>query len=146
MSSLFDDNHSENLAQGESQWITGLNFIYASGQPLTTPGSAYYLNTVPDWKGTPKVPDNDPSYLLYPGAINGTRLPAYSRLDFSFGYEKNYGSWKLGVTLQIYNIGNRQNIWFVNYNQEKSGDTVVQTVKEVNMLPLLPSLGVTITF
>ncbi len=146
ISSLFDDSHSENLSPGESQWVGGLNFIYASGQPLTTPGSAYYANTVPDWRGVSEVPENNPGYLLYPGSINGTRLPAYSRLDFSLGYEKNYGNWKLGVTLQIYNIGNRKNIWFVNYKQEKIGDSIVQTIEEVNMLPLLPSLGFTITF
>lgn len=146
ISSLFDDSHSENLLPGESQWVGGLNFIYASGQPLTTPGSAYYANTVPDWRGASEVPENNPGYLLYPGSINGTRLPAYSRLDFSIGYEKNYGNWRFGVTLQVYNIGNRKNIWFVNYKQEKIGDSIIQTIEEVNMLPLLPSLGFTITF
>ncbi|MBK6682508.1 MAG: hypothetical protein IPG53_22180 [Ignavibacteriales bacterium] len=48
--------------------------------------------------------------------------------------------------MQIYNIGNRKNIWFVNYKQEQVGDSMVQTVEEVNMLPILPSLGFTITF
>jgi hypothetical protein len=146
LTSLFGGDQSGNLVAGESQWVSGLNFIYATGQPLTTPGSAYFTNTVPDWQGVPGVPDNHPGYQLYPGSINGTRLPAYTRLDFSLGYEKNYGSWKLGVTLQIYNIGNRKNIWFVNYKQEQVGDSMVQTVEEVNMLPILPSLGFTITF
>ncbi|OGU55338.1 MAG: hypothetical protein A2V66_03945, partial [Ignavibacteria bacterium RBG_13_36_8] len=37
-----------------SKWKLGINFIYASGQPLTLPGSAYYSNPLPDWNTVPR--------------------------------------------------------------------------------------------
>ncbi|OGU55339.1 MAG: hypothetical protein A2V66_03950 [Ignavibacteria bacterium RBG_13_36_8] len=67
-------------------------------------------------------------------------------MDLSITYEKNFGTWTLSPYLQIFNIGNRKNLWFVLYENEYKDNVLVQTVKEVNMLPILPSLGVTIKF
>lgn len=134
------------MKPGSSRWLVSLNFIYTTGQPLTIPGSAYYVNTAPDWDGIPRDPENDPAYTLYPGTINDFRLPDYIRMDLSITYKKQYDGWTLEPYLQIFNLGNRQNVWFINYKTEVEGDVVKQTVEEVNMLPLLPSLGVTIMF
>jgi outer membrane receptor protein involved in Fe transport len=120
-----------------SKWLMGLNFVYASGQPITTPGSTYLIRT---------TPDDESGFALYPGGINELRLPAYARLDVSITYEKQFKHWSIAPYLQIFNIGNRKNVWFVQYNAEEQGGTVDQKVETVHMFPLLPSLGVNFKF
>ena len=122
----------------KSKWQLGVNFIYTSGQPITTPGSAYFVNTAPNF--------NFFDFKLYPSDINAYRLPAYARIDVSLTYEKRYKTWTLAPYLQIYNIGNRKNVWFVQYKQSIEGNKIVQDIKPVHMFPLLPSLGVNFKF
>jgi hypothetical protein len=97
-----------------SKWNMGINFVYSSGQPITTPSSAYLTNALPDWGNLPNSQGGYNSYNLYPSAINAHNLPDYIRMDLSINYEKDYGSWSLNPYLQIINIGNRQNVWFVS--------------------------------
>ena len=125
-----------------SNWNLGVIFVYASGQPITVPSSAYYTNTLPDWEGIP----GQNKYNLYPGEINSFQLPAYVRMDLSLTYTKNYGSWSISPYLQIFNIGNRQNLWFIEYNDRLEDGKIVQEIEKINMLPLIPSLGITIKF
>jgi hypothetical protein len=129
-----------------SSWNMGVNFVYASGQPITVPGSAYYVSSMPDWNNTDNQNAGNSSYKLYPSDINSFNLPPYIRMDLSITYEKNYGSWSLSPYLQIINIGNRQNVWFVQYNEENTNDKIIQETETVTMLPLLPSIGVNIKF
>lgn len=142
----FDLNGLLGFGSENSSWKMGINFVYASGQPLTLPGSAYYSNRLPDWQDLNGSGENNPNYNLYPGEINSFRLPDYIRMDLSITYEKDYGSWSLSPYLQIFNIGNRKNLWFIQYQHEIVDGNIIQTVEEVNMLPILPSLGVTIKF
>lgn len=134
---LFNTNVFED---GNSKWLIGFNFVYSTGQPITMPGSAYAVNKMPDWYV------NKENILLYPTAINSVKLPPYARLDFSLTYEKNYGSWTLAPYLQIFNLGNRKNVWFIRYKTEIKENKILQEVETVNMLPLLPSIGVNIKF
>jgi outer membrane cobalamin receptor len=134
---LFNTNIFED---GNSKWLIGINFVYSTGQPITMPGSAYVVNKMPDWYV------NKENMLLYPTDINSIKLPAYARLDFSLTYEKNYGSWTLAPYLQIFNLGNRKNVWFIQYKTELKDKGIYQEVKTINMLPLLPSIGVNIKF
>lgn len=120
-----------------SRWKMGLNFVYATGQPITAPGSTYLIRT---------TPDDDDGFAVYPGAINAIRLPAYARLDLSLTYEKQFKHWSIAPYLQVFNIGNRKNVWFVQYDYEDRNNTVDQKVDAVYMFPILPSLGVNFTF
>ena len=129
-----------------SKWNLGINFVYSSGQPITTPSSAYFTNRLPDWDNLSNSTGGNNSYNLYPSQINSKKLPDYIRMDLSINYEKNYGSWSLNPYLQIINIGNRSNVGFVSYEDEIVNGKVQQTVDQVNMLPLLPSIGVNIKF
>lgn len=132
--------------KSSSRWILGLNFIYSSGQPLTLPGSAYFVNTMPDWNNSNASGESLPSYHLYPGNINSYNLPDYARLDLSITWEKDFGNWSIAPYLQIFNLGNRKNLWFIQYQEEKTGNTIKQKIEKINMLPLLPSLGISIKF
>ncbi|MFH1525176.1 MAG: TonB-dependent receptor [Bacteroidota bacterium] len=129
-----------------SEWKLGVNFIYASGQPLTIPSSAYYTNLLPDWGDIQNPYGSSNQYNLYPGAINSFTLPDYIRMDLSLTYEKNYETWTLAPYLQIFNTGNRKNTWFIVYDHDEVDGKIIQTIEKANMLPLLPSIGVNIKF
>ena len=121
------------------QWKLGIGFVYATGQPLTTASSIYVNRPMPDqnfYHG----------YNLYPGDINSFRLPPYIRLDFSLTYVRHYKHFTLEPFLQVFNITNRKNVWFITYEDELEGQKIVQKTETVGMLPTLPSIGVNIQF
>jgi hypothetical protein len=128
----------EGFKYDRARWLFGMNFVYSSGQPITLTSSTYYSNSVPD--------QNFNQLFLYPTAINIFRLPAYSRLDLSLTYEHHYESWVLAPYIQIFNIGNRENVWFIQYENDETDDKIVQTVDTFNMFPLLPTIGVRVKF
>ncbi len=132
---------------GKSRWLISLNLVYMSGQPLTVPSSAYLTNYFPDLDSyLANTRQGGEDYSIYPSAINAYRLPYYGRIDLSITYEKKYASWQLSPYLQIYNTFNRQNVWFIRYTDESTGDEVIQKPKTIYMLPFLPTIGVTVTF
>ncbi|MEJ2053139.1 MAG: TonB-dependent receptor, partial [Calditrichaceae bacterium] len=115
-------------------WHVGLNLVYSSGQPYTEPGSGYIIGS------TPNAPERYVEYA--PTSINNIRFPDYARMDVSLIYRKKFRPFALETYIQIYNIGNRRNVWFVNYEYENGKPDA----KEVTMLPLLPTLGLNIKF
>lgn len=124
----------------DKQWTLGLNLTYFSGQPITLPGSVYLSNNVPDWDL------NKNSLAIYPSTINEFRLPYYARLDFSLTYTIQYDDWSLAPYLQVFNVLNRRNVWFISYENTIENNSVNQEVEKVNMFPILPSIGVHIRF
>lgn len=129
-----------------SSWLLGLNFIFTTGQPITVPASVYFVNALPAWNDYGAGIQNLPSYQLYPGPIDDYRLPDYIRLDLSITWKRDYGTWSLSPYLQIFNLGNRKNVWFIRYSSKSTNGEIVQDVKPIYMLPFLPSIGVTIKF
>jgi outer membrane receptor protein involved in Fe transport len=120
-----------------SKWTFGWNLIYSSGQPITLAGSSYLIRT---------TPDDDDGRATYPGEINGYRLPHYARLDVSLIYEKTFKSWSLAPYLQIFNVGARRNVWFIQYTSEDQAGQVTQKIKTFPMFPLIPSIGANFKF
>ncbi len=147
LNNLFSGNWFGKALRYDKSWKLGLSFVYTSGQPITVPNSAYYATIFPDWSDIPfKEGKQDPAYNLYPGEINGFRLPPYIRLDLSLSYEIDYGNWKLIPYLQVFNLGNRHNVWFIDYEEKFENNKIIQTVDKTSMLPVIPSLGVKIKF
>lgn len=124
----------------DKQWTLGLNFTYFSGQPITLPGSVYLANNSPDWDQTKN------SLAIYPSAINAFRLPFYARLDFSLTYTIQYDGWSLAPYIQIFNTLSRKNVWFIRYKNTIEKNRVTQEVENVNMFPILPSIGMNVRF
>lgn len=137
---FFAELRGESGSISSSKWQLGINFIYASGQPITLPSSVYYINQLPDWN------DNKNNLNLFPADINSAKLPDYIRMDISLTWEKNYGSWILAPYIQIFNVGNRKNTWFITYDNKVENGVAKQEIKNVNMMPILPSIGVNIKF
>jgi len=144
---LWKEYVNENYQQGSSDWQFGMNFVYTSGQPITVPSSVYSTGTLPDLGGSlGQGPGGFQNFSVYPSTINSYRLPAYIRMDVSLTYTKQYDGWSLSPYLQVFNVGNRKNIWFIQYEDESTNDAIIQNVNTSGMLPLLPTLGVNIEF
>ncbi len=122
----------------KNKWKFGLNFVYSSGQPITLTSSTYFGTSIPDQDYT--------QMFLYPASINNFRLPDYIRLDLSLTYERQFKSWAMAPYLQIFNIGSRENVWFIQYTSEETENQIIQDVETFNMFPLLPTLGVKFNF
>ena len=136
---VFRTIKGRNQKNDKTKWRLGLALVYASGQPITTTSSVYFTTPLPDQQF-------DSGINLYPTEKNNFRLPAYARLDISLSFEKKYQSWSFSPYLQIYNIGNRKNVWYIEYDRTIENETLVQDIDTVNMLPILPTIGVNINF
>ena len=127
------------MSEQHSKWRLGFGFIYASGQPITTTSSVYVTNVLPDQT-------DYTGYNLYPTERNNFRLPAYIRMDLSLTYSEKHSWGTFEPFLQIYNVTNRKNVWFINYNDEFDGNKITQEVDTTTMLPIFPSIGFNILF
>lgn len=140
LNNVFNELRGRQFVQSDKTWMLGFNFTYFSGQPITLPASVYVVNQAPDWD----LNQNSPA--IYPSGINEFRLPYYARLDFSLTYEIQYDGWSLAPYLQIFNMLNRKNVWFIEYENKIKDGILTQKVENVNMFPILPSIGVNIRF
>ncbi len=146
VNSIFSGRWNEVPPKSSSSWILGLDFVFTSGQPITLPSSMYFINALPAWDYYSLTGKLLPSFQLYPGIIDSFNLPDYIRLDISITWQKDFGTWSMAPYLQIFNVGNRKNVWFIRYTSSVKNGTIVPTITPENELPFLPSLGVTIKF
>jgi outer membrane cobalamin receptor len=120
------------------KWKFSANFVFTSGQPITLPSSTYSAFSIPDQQQN--------QLHLYPSARNEFRLPAYARLDLSISRERQYSGWSMAFYFQVFNVGNRENVWFISYDSEVMDDRIEQTVETTNMFPLIMAGGVKFNF
>jgi hypothetical protein len=146
INNMFNELRGDRLEYSDSKWLFSLNFVYTTGQPITVPSSGYYQNRFPDWDNIEREGQGNPGYNLFPAETNSFRLPPYVRMDMSLTWELEYDNWSLAPYIQVFNIGNRSNVWFIEYEDRLEDGSIVQKVEKVNMLPILPSLGVNIKF
>lgn len=110
-----------------------LRWRYASGKPYTsmtfTTSEQHRVGGVTWTEGSWVATDD----------INGSRYPAYHRLDLGFSSRYNFESWNLVITLSIQNLYNRQNIAGYQYNSDGTIDKIYQ-------FSILPVLGAEIEF
>lgn len=130
-----DNLFSKSFHLDDSRWSMGVNFVFSTGQPFTEPGSAYYIASSPD------APYRDFSFA--PTKINQIRLPYYARLDLSVTWTRQYKTWSMAPYFQIFNIGNRKNVWFATYSFDEN---FVPELEEQYMFPLLPTFGINFEF
>jgi len=109
--------------------------VYGTGNAVTLPVARY--------QGLSSAPTTGTSGGLFFPQIdhitqrNGYRMPSYHRLDIGINFhkEKKRGTrtWSYG----IYNIYNRQNPFFLYFDQE-NGESVL---KQTSLFPILPSIS-----
>ena len=103
-----------------------LTWIFASGRPYTSIVGEYSVSLL---DGTSKTFTN-------PSAKNANRFPAYNRMDVSATYNFKYGS--IGVS--VFNLYNRQNIWYKKFTSVSDGQTSQLVVSDITYLGITPNL------
>ena len=117
------------------KWTFGANYVYGTGQAFTPASARYTLRS-------PAIPDLETVELVLPAARNSGRLLPYHRMDVSAKRSfRMFGS-DAEVYLQVFNVYNRRNEWFVSYDVERP-DARPEVVK---MLPIVPTVGVNFQF
>ncbi len=108
---FYDRPHEVNLVLGydaTSRINLGLNWVYYTGSPYSSPIGFYKFNGL-----------ETPIY----GEKNNSRLPDYHRLDLSATFKLNKNSeskFKHDISLSLYNVYGRKNTLFVNYNKTEN--------------------------
>ena len=91
--------------------LASASFVFASGQPLTTPTGKYRIGD--DW-----VP-------LYDGQRNNFRIPAYHRGDIGItikSKEKPDKKFKSNWNISVYNLYNRENPYAIYFREVRESD------------------------
>ena len=111
------------------RWTFGATFVFTTGIAFTPPIGKYFIDglVVPQYAAT-----------------NSFRLPAYNRLDLSATlngkmHKKFQDSW----TFAIYNVYNRQNVYFLYplvTGQALLDPVVTVEAREVSVFPIIPSV------
>ena len=115
------------------KWKLNFAFKFGSGQPYTEATDRYAYKDL----------NGEYHSFALKGEKNTYRLPAYHRLDIGAFYSfRMFGKWDSEFYVQVINIYNNKNVWFRRWDMTKNP----ATQKDVNMLPLLPTLGINIKF
>lgn len=126
----------------------GVRFNFGSGIPYTRPVAQHiWWEYDPVSHGyRPSSAFNDdsgtPPLMVVLGPRNGERYPAYHRADLSLRRSFEKGRVKATPYLQVLNVYNRKNPLF--YFFDYSGSPA--TMSGVSMFPVLPTIGVEVSF
>ena len=133
----YDRRHDLNLilATQAGAWRLGAAYRYATGQAFTPASARLLLRDT----GTGDV---SAFGQVLPAGRNSARLLPYNRLDVSARRPVRLFGRPAEVVIEVFNLYNRRNEWFVQYETE--GPVTEATV--VRMLPMIPSVGVNIEF
>ncbi|WP_172674306.1 carboxypeptidase-like regulatory domain-containing protein [Persicobacter sp. CCB-QB2] len=130
----FDRPHIFNLWMTykiNEQWKVGSTFQYASGRPTTLPSSKYQFR----------------GYALnYFPQRNNYRMPDFHRLDLSATWTPKSNQdrrFKSSLTMGVYNVYNRKNLFTIMASNDPSGKAVF---KQVYLFPVMPTLSYNFEF
>ena len=107
-------------------------FVFASGKPFTEPSGQYSIELL----------DGETNNYISVGAKNGSRLPAYHRLDFSMHYVTKIAGFDADIGLSVFNFYNRRNVWYREYDFTEKPPII----SEVQYLGVTPNVSVDIRF
>jgi len=137
----FDRRHNVNLVASynfgrSNSWKTDLRWNFGSGFPFTQTQGFYESLTFEDGINTDYTSTNGELGIQY-AELNKGRLPYYHRLDLSISKTiKIAKKSDLDISASLTNVYNRENIFY--FNRIK--------YERVNQLPIMPSIGASITF
>ena len=137
----FDRRHNINViltytAGAKRQWEFSGRWNFGSGFPFTQVQGFYEYYSFQDGINFDYTTTNGELGVLF-GELNGGRLPTYHRFDLDvkrkFFFTENIN---LEADLGVTNVYNRNNVFYVN----------LITSDIARQLPILPTLGLTLTF
>lgn len=129
--STYDRRHDLSLTASyrlNEKWSLNGVFVLTSGKTFTPPKSRFVINgnVFTEW-----------------GPRNSTRLPAFHRMDIGATWiQKKTERYESSWTFSIYNVYNRQNVFFVYFESSGQVDngTFKITPRQVSLFPILPSV------
>ncbi|MCE1202606.1 MAG: TonB-dependent receptor [Bacteroidia bacterium] len=137
----YDRRHNTNLvfsytAGNKKEWEIGARWNFGSGFPFTQVQGFYEYLPFTGGINDDYIRRNGQLGIIY-AELNKGQLPTYHRLDFDakrrFYFSENT---ELEINLSVTNVYNRKNVFYV--------DQITNQV--VRQLPLMPSLGMTLSF
>ena len=139
---IFDRRLEIDVAlQRDLPWgvVAGLRWNLGTGTPYTRQLARFrkYEQRLTDLRF-----DDASVRIALPGPRNGARLPAYHRLDVSFRKTMHRGWGTLSPYVSVINVYNRDNVLW-RQRHYNSGNL---SGLDNHMLPILPTLGVEVSF
>ncbi len=116
-----------------NRWTVSLNWVYASGSPVTYPTGRFRYGAIV----VPVFTDR-----------NQFRMPAYHRLDIAASLKGKQkpgrrftGEW----SFSIYNVYNRKNAWLIFFKSNEDNPEMTEAYK-LYMFPIIPSISYNFRF
>ena len=137
----FDRRHNVNIimtytAGAQREWEFSGRWNFGTGFPFTQVQGFYEFLTFQDGIYFDYTTTNGEMGIIY-GDLNQGRLPTYHRFDIDAKRKFYFNEHTmLEVDLSVTNVYNRANVFYVD----------ILTSDVVNQLPILPSLGLTLSF
>ncbi|MDR1681136.1 MAG: TonB-dependent receptor [Prevotellaceae bacterium] len=135
-SSPFDRPHNTNIVlsyEWSKRLSASLNWIYATGQPVTFPEAFFQFGN-----------DRIPVYTQR----NTYRFPAYHRLDASLtirlGRLAPDKRWRHELNISVYNLYGRKNPWTISFRTENDG--ISQYARMTYLFGIVPSVTYNVSF
>jgi ferric enterobactin receptor len=113
-------------------WSVAANFVYGSGKPFSEPEGFYTVEQL----------NGDPLQFVSVGRKNGSRIPAYHRLDISVHHRFDISKAKADLGVSLFNLYGRKNTWYYKYDFDQT--PFLRT--EVNYLGFTPNISFNISF
>lgn len=132
---LHDTRHEFKMVhsyEANELWTIALTWIYASGKPFTEPDGQYTVTLL----------DGSQNSYISVGAKNGSRLPAYHRLDVSATMKFEFSQYKGTASLSVFNAYGRENVWYREYDFQQSPPVI----SDIQYLGFTPNLSVNLSF
>ena len=130
---VYDRPHDLSIVanyQLSRKWELGGAFVYGSGRLFTPTNGFFFI---------------EQKLNIFYGPRNSARLDDYHRLDLSATYTPNPDSnkkWRGSWTFSVYNIYNRKNPFFINYETDTdfANGTTSITGEKITIFPFIPSV------
>ena len=131
---LHDQRHEIKLVNSYDigDWSVAANFVFGSGKPFSEPEGFYTIEQL----------NGDDLQFVSVGKKNGSRIPAYHRLDISAHHRFSIGKAKADIGVSLFNVYGRKNIWYYKYDFQQA--PYLKT--EVDYLGFTPNLSLNVTF
>ncbi len=155
----FDQRHTINLVGNLrlNSWLDlGVRWRYGSGFPIT-PAIGASPRIAPNADGEPQLVTDARGRVLFnldyggEANLNSERLPAYHRLDIRLTAKTQFWGGRWEFYLDVINAYNRSNVIGYRYDVEDrrdvpNGRLPVLAREQTDMLPLIPTLGISAVF
>ena len=131
---LHDQTHEAKLVNSVSlgRWSFSGTWVFGTGKPYTAPESEYAIELL----------DGRQQSYIHVSEKNSLRLPAYHRADVAAHFRFNLGPWAGDIGLSVFNLYNRNNVWYREFDLSESPALVT----DVRYLGVTPNLSVRFEF